>query len=64
MTEPKVEKTARKSRGRFSIQVMALLLGLCSPFLLYLGLEGGALWLAGPGFGLLLLAMLLTLWAA
>jgi hypothetical protein len=57
-------KTARKPRGRLAIQFTALLLMILSPFLLYIGLENDLTGLAQASFGLLLLGMGLTLWAA
>lgn len=57
-------KTARGLRGRLPVQFLALFLGLLSPFLLYWGLESNLDGLAAPAFGLLLLGMMLTLWAA
>jgi hypothetical protein len=58
----KVQVKTWRKRYRFSIQSMALVVALLSPFALYWGLEAGQNMLAALSFGLLALAMLVTAW--
>jgi hypothetical protein len=62
-SNPKTGLAAWRKRNRFSIQVVALILGLLSPFGLYGALQNNVTPLSIVFFVLLGICMLLTFWA-
>jgi hypothetical protein len=57
-----IQSLTWRKRHRFSIQSLALIIALLTPFALYWALESGQIAMAAFFFGLLALAMAVTAW--
>jgi len=59
----KIGWLAWRKKHRYALQVVALILGVLTPFGIYVALTLGLGWVAALLFSLLSVAMLLTAWA-